>query len=60
MHNFKIVVGTSKRKRRLDVMMDPNQTERLFVVPVTHQVVCYILVYASNTSGAGIPTCHWY
>jgi hypothetical protein len=53
-----IVVGTSKRKRRLDVMMDPNQTERLFVVPDTHQVICYI--YASNTSGAGIPTCHWY
>jgi hypothetical protein len=54
----KTVVGTSKRKRRLDVMMDPNQTERFFVVPDTHQVVCYI--YARNTSGAGIPTFHWH
>jgi len=53
----KVVVGTSKRKRRLDVMMDANQTERLFLVPDTHQVACYI--YASNTNG-GIPACHWY
>ena len=54
----KIVVGTSKRKRRLDVMMDPNQTERLFVVTDKHQVVCY--TYASNTGGARFPACHWY
>ena len=54
----KLVVGTSKTKRRLDVMMDPKQKEGFFVVLDTHPVVCYI--YASNTSGAGIPACHWY